>query len=134
MFVSLVLIIAAATAGAPDRVAMSAAMAAHIAKSHDDLLHEGGAEIGVAVIDGGWAIADFRSGNRREHGWLLFKNVANCWAVRVQLEGMFFETDDLESSGVPKDVAAKLIADYNAVKTQPVAFLPPQKPAPGCKQ
>src|SRR5579864_186720 len=87
-------------------------------------------EIGAAVIESHFALADWKSADGKEHGQVVFFYLCDSWNVGKVTESAF-RAQDLTGrylGDLPQEDAAKLIAELKWAEGQGVSYLKPAQP------
>lgn len=128
--------ISAAQASIGDRIRMSEEIANYIHGSgRSNAFKAGAVELGPATVEGNFALADWRSADRKRHGQVSFFYACDHWNVGKISVGRPFQAKDLVSkdlSNVSLKTAAKLLADLKQLENQHVAYLKPAHDEGSC--
>jgi hypothetical protein len=119
----------AAQATVQDRMRMSVEIADYIRDSgKSNEFHAGSVNLGAAVIEGHWAIADWRSEGDKLHGQVAFAFLCDHWNLERVTIGRPLRVQDLvghHTGGSPVAIAEKLVADLKSLETQHIAYMKP---------
>jgi hypothetical protein len=119
----------AGMASKSEQVEMGIAIATDIHDNGTGGFRTRSVEIGPAMIEGPWALADWRSADGTENGQVLFRYICNNWNVWSVTAGAF-GARKLAQRGVPSGKATALLADLSQL--QHVAFTKVGPPGSTC--
>lgn len=94
----------------------------------------GAVEVGAAVIESRFALADWKSADGKEQGQVVFFYACDSWNVGKVTRSPF-QAQDLTGhyqGDLTKEDAAKLVAELKWAEGQSIGYLKPAKPTTGC--
>lgn len=95
----------------------------------------GAVEIGSGYIEGGWAVASWRSTDRKRHGQAVFFHACDHWNLAEVRSGAFTKSDLSRLIGVKpqtRQIIVRLAADSIQLQSDHTAYLPASRRTPTC--
>jgi hypothetical protein len=92
----------------------------------------GRVEIGGGYVEGQWAIASWRSEDRKHAGQAVFFHICDHWNLEDAKKGEFTKSDLSRVQRLTPQIAARLEADSILLQRAHIPYLPPSRPARTC--